>query len=102
VKSFKLNLLAVSALLAAGAVSAQDIPKFEIYGVVGAGIVSADGFGANTNKSWNGYADQLHSSNRLGFRGGKDLGEGMSLSTCLKPTSPLPQAQLVKTLEATT
>jgi len=79
VKSFKLNLLAVSALLAAGAVSAQDIPKFEIYGVVGAGIVSADGFGANTNKSWNGYADQLHSSNRLGFRGGKDLGEGMSV-----------------------
>jgi len=79
VKSFKLNLLAVSALLAAGAVSAQDIPKFEIYGVVGAGVVSADGFGQGTNKSWNGYADQLHSSNRLGFRGGKDLGDGMSV-----------------------
>jgi hypothetical protein len=50
VKSFKLNLLAASALLAAGAASAQDIPKFEIYGVVGAGVVSADGFGAGTNK----------------------------------------------------
>ena len=78
-KSFKLNLLAASALLAAGAASAQDIPKFEIYGVVGAGVVSADGFGAGTNKSWNGYADQLHSSNRLGFRGGKDVGDGMSV-----------------------
>ena len=73
-------------MLAAGAVSAQDIPKFEIYGVVGAGLVSADGFGpntstagANTNRSWTGYADQLHSSNRLGFRGGKDLGDGMSV-----------------------
>lgn len=83
-KSFKLNLLAVSALLAAGAVSAQDIPKFELYGVVGAGIVSADGFGQGTNKSWNGYADQLHSSNRLGFRGGKDLGEGMSVKYMLE------------------
>jgi len=73
-------------MLAAGAVSAQDIPKFEIYGIVGAGLVSADGFGpntstagANTNRSWTGYADQLHSSNRLGFRGGKDLGDGMSV-----------------------
>jgi predicted porin len=84
VKSFKLNLLAVSALLAAGAVSAQDIPKFEIYGVVGAGVVSADGFGQGTNKSWNGYADQLHSSNRLGFRGGKDLGDGMSVKYMLE------------------
>jgi len=84
VKSFKLNLLAVSALLAAGAVSAQDIPKFELYGVVGAGVVSADGFGAGTNKSWNGYADQLHSSNRLGFRGGKDLGDGQAVKWMLE------------------
>lgn len=83
-KSFKLNMLAASALLAAGAVSAQDIPKFEIYGVVGAGIVSADGFGSGTNKSWNGYADQLHSSNRLGFRGGKDVGDGMSIKYMLE------------------
>ncbi len=89
-KAFKLNLLAVSALLAAGAVSAQDIPKFEIYGVVGAGLVSADGFGSGTNfdtganRSWNGYADQLHSSNRLGFRGGKDLGEGMAVKYTLE------------------
>ena len=78
-KAFKKYLLAAGVMLAAGAVSAQDIPKFEIYGVVGAGLVSADGFGTATNKSWTGYADQMHSSNRLGFRGGKDLGDGMTI-----------------------
>jgi len=86
-------------MLAAGAVSAQDIPKFEIYGIVGAGLVSADGFGmpvkdpaktttsytnSAVNKSWTGYADQMHSSNRLGFRGGKDLGDGMSVKYTLE------------------
>ncbi len=78
-KAFKKYLLAAGVMLAAGAVSAQDIPKFEIYGVVGAGLVSADGFGQGTNKSFTGYADQMHSSNRLGFRGGKDLGDGMTI-----------------------
>ena len=83
-KSFKLNLLAVGAMLAAGAVSAQDIPKYELYGVVGAGVVAADGFGAGTNKNWTGYADQLHNSNRLGFRGGKDLGDGITVKYTLE------------------
>ncbi len=77
-KFYKLNLFS-AALLASGAALADEIPKFEIYGTVGAGIVSMDGAGTNTNKSFNGYADQIHSSNNIGFRGGKDLGDGLSV-----------------------
>ena len=78
-KFFKFFLTSLGISLAAGAVSAQDIPKFEIYGTVGAGVISADGFGQGTNKSFTGYADQLHSSNNIGFRGGKDLGDGKTI-----------------------
>jgi predicted porin len=77
--SFKLNFFATAALLASSAVIADEIPKFEIYGTVGAGVISMDGAGTGTNKSFNGYADQIHSSNNVGFRGGKDLGDGLSV-----------------------
>ena len=95
-KSFKLNLLAVSALLAAGAAQAQyaavaDDKNIEIYGVLGSGIVSGSGFGmtntgtsATTGQSFMGVSDQPHSSNRLGFRGQRKLDDSFFVKYTLE------------------
>jgi len=87
-KSFKLNILAASVLLASGAVSAQQAnvtedKNIEIFGVLGSGIVTGSGFGmaaAGTSSmssasTFTGLSDQPHSSNRLGFRGQRKLDE---------------------------
>ena len=81
-KSFKLNLLAVGAMLAAGAAQAQyanvsEDKNVEFFGVLGSGFVSGTGFGTATQRdqSWTGISDQPHSSNRVGARGQRVMDE---------------------------
>jgi predicted porin len=66
-------------LLAVGltASMAQDASRnTEVYGVIGAGVVSGTGFGSS-NQSFTGLGEQLHNSNRFGLKGSQDLGDGI-------------------------
>jgi predicted porin len=71
----KKSLIALAALSAiAGSAASADELKF--YGLVSAGVVSGSGIG-NADKSQTVMSDQGHSSNRWGFMGSEDLGNGM-------------------------
>ena len=78
----KFTKIVLAALLAAGlgASVAQEAPRnTELYGVVGVGAVSGSGFGSS-NQDFSGVGEQLHNSNRFGFKGSQDLGNGFKAS----------------------
>lgn len=82
----KFTKIVLATLMAVGmAVSqAQEAPRnTEIYGVIGAGVVSGTGFGSS-NQSFTGMAEQLHNSNRFGFKGSQDLGDGLKAGVQLE------------------
>jgi predicted porin len=82
----KFTKIVLAALLAAGitTVQAQDTPRnTEIYGVIGAGIVSGSGFGSS-DQTFTGLGEQLHNSNRFGFKGSQDLGDGIKAGVQLE------------------
>jgi predicted porin len=82
----KFTNIVLAALLAAGVATAQaqDAPRnTEIYGVIGAGVVSGGGFGSS-NQSFTGVGEQLHNSNRFGFKGSQDLGDGIKAGVQLE------------------
>lgn len=59
-----------------GTAQAQDSAKnTELYGVIGVGVVSGSGFGSS-NQEFTGVGEQLHNSNRFGFKGSQDLVDG--------------------------
>ena len=80
----KFTKIVLATLLAAGlsasVAQAQDAPRnTELYGVVGVGAVSGGGFGSS-NQDFSGVGEQLHNSNRFGFKGSQDLGDGFKAS----------------------
>ena len=73
----KFKNILVAALIAVGvAGTAQAQSNTQVYGVVGAGIVSGSGF-TSSNSDFTGMADQAHNSNRFGIKGSEDLGDGL-------------------------
>jgi predicted porin len=76
-KSVKLFL---SLMLVAGFAQAQNV---QLYGVLGTGVVSGEGFGSK-NQEFTGLGDQLHNSNRWGIKGTEDLGGGMTAKFTLE------------------
>lgn len=74
------KLVLAAVLAAAGMVHAQNV---QVYGVAGAGVVSGSGF-TSTNGDFTGFSDQLHNSNRFGFRGTEDLGNGLTAKFTLE------------------
>lgn len=82
----KFTNIVLAALLAAGVATAQaqDAPRnTEIYGVVGAGVVTGKGFGSS-DQTFTGLGEQLHNSNRFGFKGSQDLGNGIKAGVQLE------------------
>lgn len=77
-KIFTAALIAVALV---GAAQAQT--NTQVYGVIGAGIVSGSGFTAN-NSDFTGLTDQAHSSNRFGIKGSEDLGDGLKANFTLE------------------
>ena len=74
------KILAVATLLLAGTAQAQNV---QLYGVLGAGIVSGEGFGSK-NQEFTGMGEQLHNSNRWGIKGTEDLGNGVTAKFTLE------------------
>ena len=74
------KLVLAVALAAAGMVHAQNV---QVYGVAGAGMVSGSGF-TSSNSDFQGFAEQLHNSNRFGVKGAEDLGGGMTAKFTLE------------------
>jgi predicted porin len=70
----KVTKLVAALMLMAGVAQAQNVT---VYGLLGAGVVSGSGF-TSANSDFTGFGEQLHSSNRLGFKGVEDLGDGMT------------------------
>jgi predicted porin len=84
----KFTKIVLASLLAAGVTvgtaQAQDAPRnTELYGVIGAGVVSGSGFGSS-NQTFTGLGEQLHNSNRFGFKGSQDLGDGIKAGVLLE------------------
>lgn len=82
----KFTNIVLAALLAVGAATAQaqDAPRnTEIYGVIGAGVVTGSGFGSS-DQTFTGLGEQLHNSNRFGFKGSQDLGDGIKAGVQLE------------------
>jgi len=82
----KFTKIVLAALLATGLSvgMAQEAPRnTELYGVIGVGAVSGSGFGSS-NQDFSGVGEQLHNSNRFGFKGSQDLGDGFKASVQLE------------------
>ena len=70
--------------IATGTAQAQEAPRnTELYGVIGVGVVSGSGFGSS-NQDFSGVGEQLHNSNRFGFKGSQDLGDGFKAGVTLE------------------
>jgi len=77
--------LLAALMLMAGVAQAQNV---QLYGVLGAGVMSGDGFGSS-NKEFNGLGEQMHSSNRWGIKGTEDLGNGVTAKFTLESNMSL-------------
>ena len=76
----KVTKLVAALMLMAGVAHAQNV---SVYGVLGAGVVNGTGF-TSANSDFTGLGEQLHNSNRLGFKGVEDLGDGMTAKFTLE------------------
>lgn len=72
--------LLAALMLVAGVAQAQNI---QFYGVLGAGVISGEGFGSS-NKEFTGMGEQMHNSNRWGVKGTEDLGNGITAKFTLE------------------
>ena len=72
-------------MLVAGVAQAQNV---QLYGVLGAGVVSGEGFGSK-NQEFTGMGEQLHNSNRWGIKGTEDLGNGVTAKFTLESNMSL-------------
>lgn len=70
------NILAAALIAVGVAGAAQAQSNTQVYGVIGAGIVSGSGF-TSSNYDFTGVTDQAHNSNRFGIKGSEDLGDGL-------------------------
>jgi predicted porin len=77
------KLLIASAALAMVAGTAQAQSSVTVYGIVDAGVVSADGAAAGR---YTGISSGVLSTSRLGFRGTEDLGGGLTANFNLETT----------------
>lgn len=77
--------LLAALMLMAGVAQAQNV---QLYGVLGAGVVSGEGFGSS-NKEFTGMGEQMHNSNRWGIKGTEDLGNGITAKFVLESNMSL-------------